>query len=507
MTNNFENENNDEFSESEISAPEDGGRSSSAAGNLAEAWRTRPFFKFMVLVVAVFAIGAAAINFFGGNSGGNEIARLGKPPALKEAPGGEASPYMRQQTELANSERAQQAIATGGSAIPTPLGQTTDVANFGMTGKKEDPLKELRAETEMLKKQVQQQQQVQRQQAQQRQPEQFDNTLAEAMQRQMQQLLASWTPTGIKSALVSKQETPGKDESGKSAQGAALIPATATTAQKNLVNAGTVSYAQLLTEANSDVPGPILAQIVSGPLSGARAVGSFQVSEGYEKYLVLNFSLADKAGKDYQINAIALDPDTTLGGMATEVDERYFARVVLPSAAAFIQGIGQAMGQGNTSITTNGTTTITTQAGHGFRQGLYSGLGQGANTIGQFFQQQANVTKPLVRIAAGTPIGMFFISSVKESSANMPYIQQNQGAGYNGAYPPVGINANYPGNNPNYPGNIVPGYGANSQNANSVPYPNYATSGYGYVRGAPSVPSSPYGVMPFSPYTQQSYGQ
>jgi len=182
---------------------------------------------------------------------------------------------------------------------------------------------------------------------------------------------------------------------------------------KILVPAGTVNYGQLLTEANSDVPGPILAQIVSGPLAGARAVGHFDVKNDY---LVLEFDIADLKKKDYRISAIALDPDTTLGGMATEVDERYFTRVILPAAAAFLQGLGQEIGQPQSTVTSTGTTTIVTQSSQGIREGIYEGLGAAADTAGQFFRDQANRTQPLVWIAAGTPIGIFFTRSVLDET-------------------------------------------------------------------------------------------
>jgi intracellular multiplication protein IcmE len=490
MTNNFENENTDDNIDADVGAVNEQGQKKGSSGKLAAAWRSSPLFKFVVLIIAVFAVGAAAINFFGsGSKSTPESARLTRPPALKEAPGGEASPYLRQQTEMANTERAQQAIASGGSAIPTPLGQTAEVSGFGAMPKKEDPLKELRAETEKLKKQVQQQQQVQAQQ-QQGKPEQFDNTLSAAMQRQMQQLLTSWTPQGIKNVLVSKEtEEEAQEKTGKSA---ATTPAPKKSAQKIIVGAGTVSYGQLLTEANSDVPGPILAQIVSGPLAGARAVGSFQTMDGYEKYLVMKFSLADKNKKSYAINAVALDPDTTLGGMATEVDERYFTRVVLPAAAAFVQGVGSAMAQGDSSITTSGTTTIVTQADQGFNEGVYKGLSQAAQTVGQFLQQRANVTKPLIRVAAGTPIGIFFVSPVKEPLAPSEIDQQLQGQ------PPQGSARYYPSAPAGTTGAASEGPGFQGGENNSVPYPNYAApsynSGYGTYRST-------------SPYNQQRYGQ
>ncbi len=513
MTDNFDEheheEHHDDFVEHEIPLSEQG-KSSGMASNLTEAWRTKPLFKFMVLLIAVFAVGVAAFNFLGGSDKQLDIAHLAHPPEMKEAPGGAVSPYMREQTELANKERTEQAAATGGSALPTPIGQTTDVGNFGASDKKDDQLNELRAETDMLRKQMAQQQ-VQQQQTN-RQPEQFDNSLAEAMQRQMQQLLEGWTPKGIKAVTVVKPEDNKNAVAADANAANGTTPATATgnPAPKAIVNAGTVSYGQLMTEANSDVPGPILAQIVSGPLAGARAVGSFEVATGYEKYLVLKFTIADKKGKDYQISAVALDPDTTLGGMATEVDERYFTRVVLPAAAGFLEGMGQALGQGNTSITTNGTTSISQTSSNGFHQGIYQGMGQAAQTAAQFFQQQADVTKPLVRVASGTPIGIFFVTPVYEPNADGSYggpaalnpanaINPN---GINGGYPngygngyPNGNNSvpyPYPGstngypsiglnNNNGYNGTTVNGYGgygngygySNQQNVNTnVPYPN-----------------------------------
>jgi intracellular multiplication protein IcmE len=530
MTNNHEDHEHDDFIEPEIGLSDEAQHTRGMGGNLAEAWRTKPLFKFIVLIAAVVGVGVAGMSFLGGSSSSSgDLAHLTRPPNLKEAPGGVTSPYMRQQTELANKERSDQAIANGGSALPTPIGQASDVGNLSGTDKANDPLNELRAETEKLKAQVQQQQiqqQQQQQQArspQQQQQEQFDNSLAEAMQRQMNQLLDSWKPTGIKSVQVIKPEDlkaeQAKETAAANPAGGTSIVNSQAQPVKIVVNAGTVSYAQLLTEANSDVPGPILAQIVSGPLAGARAIGSFEVADGYEKYLVMRFSLADKKSKDYQITAYALDPDTTLGGMATEVDERYFTRVVLPAAAGFLQGLGQALGQGNSTVTTDGTTTIASTTSNGFHQGIYTGLGDAAQTAGQFFQNQANLTKPLVRVAAGTPIGLFFVTPVLEPSAQ---------AGT--AFPPQQGIGSANGNMSNYPGTTVNGYGnannggapypnyagqgqqngyGSQQNPYGAPYPNYATPASSYGAGnynRPLAPGIGTGFATTTPYTQ-SYGQ
>src|SRR3984957_7508470 len=91
--------------------------------NLASAWRSQPMFKLFVLIVVVGAIVAVSVSFLSNGSNHNQASMI-KPPDLNEAPGGQASPYMKEQTELANTNRAQEAIKNGTSSLPTPIGQT-----------------------------------------------------------------------------------------------------------------------------------------------------------------------------------------------------------------------------------------------------------------------------------------------------------------------------------------------------------------------------------------------
>lgn len=465
--------------------------------NLAGAWRSQPLFKLFVLMVVVGAIVAVAVSLFSGGNGKSSVA-LSKPPDMHEAPGGKSTPYLKEQTEMANKQRAEEAIQSGGSAMPTPIGPGTDNGELAAAQAKEDPLNELRAEVENMNKQLQE-----AKQAQQAPPpapvapEPFDDTLAQAMQRQMSQLLESWAPKGNKYVAVydldllnrerqeEKDKAKGTGSAGATTDGTLSGPAgtTAATQYKTLVPAGTVSYAQLLTEANSDVPGPILAQIVSGPLKGARAVGEFKVSDGSD-YLVLTFKLANLKGTDYHLNALALDPDTTLGGLVTETDQRYMMRLVLPAAASFLQSFGSALGQGNSSITTNGTTTIVQQTSKSIKEAEYSGISSAATTAGQFFQNQANQTKPLVRVAAGTAMGLFFVETVTDQpvstmqNANGQYpngTMYGQGTGvqgqygYGGGYNPYGYNP--------YAANTGAGTGY------SVIYPTATTTNAGTTYG------------------------
>lgn len=476
MTNNMDDFEHQEDMEQGLTPPKT--RAESFKDNLAEAWRTKPLFKLMVLMIVVGAAVAASVSFF--SSGPPDSpANLLRPPEVSEAPGGKATPYLRQQTEMANKQRSEEAMKSGGSAIPTPIGANTETDVLASIARN-DPLNELRAEIERLKE-AKQPQQVQIQQA-----EAFDNSLAQAMQAQLKQIMESWTPQGIKQVAVSKGDEKTSDQ-----KGGGSASQTARTNRKAIISAGTVSYAQLLVEANSDVPGPILAQIVSGPLSGARAVGQFQVANGNSDYLVLQFKLATLKGKDYRIDAIALDPDTTLGGMATEVDQRYFTRMILPAAAGFLQGFASALGESDTTISQNSSSTVVQQSGKSVRQGLFQGLGQAAQTAGQFFSRQASQIRPLVRVAVGTPMGLFFVSSVFDdgSAATEATTQEKVAA----KVQDVVQNAEY-----QVPSAMPQGYGM-------PPNAAYAPGGYGPSAGGPVFGGGNVRVYPGASGTNSTY--
>jgi intracellular multiplication protein IcmE len=317
---------------------------------------------------------------------------------------------------------------------------------------------------------------------------------------------------------VSKDEDSG-DENGKKSANAGSASGTGSSSSFSSANkthppivaAGTVSYAVMLTEANSDVPGPILAQIVSGPLAGARAIGEFKVTQ--DPYLIMRFTLATLKGKEYKINALALDPDTTLGGMATEVDERYMTRVLLPAAAGFLQGFGSALGQGSSSVVTNGTSTIIQQSGQGLQQGAFQGLAQMGQTLGQFLENQANQTQPLVRVAAGTPFGLFFIESVCSYFACQgPSQDENDNprpaaAGNTTSGNFAGYNTTMFGNAGQTPMAGMPNNGTNAAYSNAnVPYPNTAMPYNGRALTNPNSSIAPYNGSSYANTVPNAYG-
>lgn len=384
---------------------------------LADLWHNNPAFKVGVIGASVLALGGVTYAYMNNSAKplvGAEQSRVGEGEKIKGTVGADVTPEYQKILESSNQQRAQQAIQNGQSAIPTPVGNIASVEP-AKNETPQDPLAMWRqaeapkpAPTPNLGAPENNQAQQQKQN---------DLTqLTNDMQAQIGTLMQAWAPTQatVVSFSTKDQQAPNGTNPAASSTGTSTSTTAAATPQpkaKVIVPAGDIVYGSMITEANSDVPGPILAQIMSGPLSGGRLIGKFQVSDDL---LVIQFTVLSINAHTYAVDALALDPNTTLGGMATETDQRYFSRLVLPAAAAFISQFGQAISQPSQTTTVSNGTVVTSQQQDTTRQALYAGLGQSAQQLSNFVQQQGNSVRPLVRVASNTPIGIFFIAPVTD---------------------------------------------------------------------------------------------
>lgn len=385
-----------DFSEAAVQRPP--AAKPTMAKNIAAAWQGSPLFKMFVLVVVVGALAVAAIAIFSGNEKDIPGASVRSAPGLTEAPGAKAPPAYVDAVNDASAKRSEEALQQGKSAIPTPVSGDETKAGLGEGGDESqyDPLAEFRPNTPQEAAPATPQDNTP--------VDTVDSELLSKMQSQMTNLFDSWRPAGIKQIQIQDP--------------AALKQNTSTTTPppnaKVIVASGSIYYGEMLMEANSDAPGPIVAQILSGPFAGGRAIGSFEVTR---EYLVIHFTKISYKKKDYAADILAVDPNTTLGALVTEKDNRYFTRVILPSAAAFLEGFGQALGTNSNTVTSTGNQTLVIQQSkQGLKDGLYNGLAEGAQTVGGFFRDEAAATKPLIRVAVGTPMGLFFVNAVTDGN-------------------------------------------------------------------------------------------
>ncbi len=390
---------------------------------LLHLWHNNPLFKVGAIAVGVILFIFIIVKL----SAKDEPAarsKVQKAPEIQSTPGGEGSSqaYIEALVDE-NTSRYEQALTQGGSSIPTPINAGDDLLSLGGedAGDQEDPLQRWRRlqqerlananaaaeELEELDLGPTAEELAQRRQA--------IEALASTMGEQMSAILdnksevnvdnMSLTPIQFLEDLKESQELAAQEaleqENGDEDGDEATI---------TVVHAGEIAYAKLLIEANSDVQGPVLALLLSGPLKGEKVLGSFEVQD---EYLTLNFDTVVIDGESHEIEAVALDPDTTLPGMATDVDHHYLARIVLPMASSFIEGAASAIAEtGLTTITIEGDTVTSEQAESDNEQEIAAGIDEAGSELSSIIDEMTDDLETTVIIRTGTPMGLLFTSPV-----------------------------------------------------------------------------------------------
>lgn len=391
----------------------------SKKGTFGDLWRNNPLVKAGV-IFAGFAAIVLGIMIFGGKAPKLAPSSVPEGSDVVEAPATtEVSKVYEKAVEDFNVQQVEDALKTGGSAIPVPVEPPRGRINVPEEEDAgEDPLERWRRLQEERARQQAEAKQTTASGAKKDVRGEAVGALAELMSGQMQSILDSKKPEKPKKMEITSAswlEDLADAQEAKNKQDAAEAAASAPDAVKKiLVPAGSVVYAQILTEANTDAPGPVLAQITSGPLSGSRLLGEFKATD---EYLVLTFKTVVVDGVSQSVDAVGLDPDTTLTGLATDVDHRYWRKIVLPAAAAFVEGLASAISEsGTTSITIQGdtTSTATDSGGKDSGQKVASGIEEAGKEVKKILDKEANDTKTLIRVEAGTPLGVLFLEPVTE---------------------------------------------------------------------------------------------
>lgn len=240
-----------------------------------------------------------------------------------------------------------------------------------------------------------------------------------SVENQIQSYMQAWVPTAgaqefsYNGMLPEPVQQPAVGQAGAGdIQGVGAGGNAGQAGGASFVRAGTIVPAVLLTSLNSDVPGPALAQIVSGPLAGARVIGSFQT---LDKHLVLRFntiSMPDQS-KSFNINAFAVNDNLGVG-LATDVDNHYLQRIGLTFAAGLLQGYSTGIARtGVKTHITDGGAVIVTQDELNSNQIFKQAVGQGGSAIASELAQNSR-RNPTVKVegkdGSGVPIGLLFMN-------------------------------------------------------------------------------------------------
>jgi len=176
-----------------------------------------------------------------------------------------------------------------------------------------------------------------------------------------------------------------------------------------LVPAGRGVYAHPILTVNSDASSPVVLQADSGPIAGDRMIGTFAKQNDR---LVIRINTVIHQGQSIGTDAVVVAPETMEAGVASDVDQHYLARFILPAAAAFVQGLGQAI------ATTSNTAAVLSPFGGAayathlnLNQQLGVAAGAAAGQIGAVLNQAAP-KGPTVSLEANVAVGVMFLSNV-----------------------------------------------------------------------------------------------
>jgi intracellular multiplication protein IcmE len=188
-------------------------------------------------------------------------------------------------------------------------------------------------------------------------------------------------------------------------------PATgpAATAAEILIPAGRGVYAHPILAVNSDATSPVVMQADSGPIAGDRMIGTFAKQA---ERLVIHINTVVHQGQNIGVDGLVVAPETMEAGVASDVDQHYLTRFLLPAAAAFVQGLGQAI------ATTSNTAAVLSPFGGAaysthlnLNQQLGVAAGAAAGQIGSVLNQAAP-KGPTVSLEANVAVGVMFLSNV-----------------------------------------------------------------------------------------------
>lgn len=199
---------------------------------------------------------------------------------------------------------------------------------------------------------------------------------------------------------------------GRGAADAGLAAATPIAArpahQRVLIPAGRGVHAHAVMGANSDAPGPVVLEADSGPIARSRLIGGF-TREG--EYLVIRGSRIVHAGREINAEWIVVSPSTMETAVASSVDQHYASRFLLPAAAAFVQGLGQAVALSNSAVVASPFGGVSAFQRLNPTQQLGVAAGVAAGRVGQALDQAAP-RGPTVRVDKDAALGVMFLSNV-----------------------------------------------------------------------------------------------
>lgn len=216
------------------------------------------------------------------------------------------------------------------------------------------------------------------------------------------------TAAGAQGSQAVASQSPG-DSTGQSSSGQSKGDNGDNEGESKLaINAGDVLYARNEMQLNSDVGGPAQATILSGEYKGAKLLGGF---EKKRNYLRVEFGrLVTPEGKQYSIQAYAINPEVSSTAVRSDVDRHMLQRWGGLMAASFLAGFGEAVSQGGSSVSVSDGTTTKSYPDMDMTNQLWSAGGKVGEKLASKFEENFNRPSTVI-LRSGQKLGILVLST------------------------------------------------------------------------------------------------
>ncbi|WP_136661478.1 DotG/IcmE/VirB10 family protein [Nitratireductor sp. XY-223] len=240
------------------------------------------------------------------------------------------------------------------------------------------------------------------------------NQLAQIMASQQQALLGAWQPGASAVTVVIEQQLHAPAEATGSGDGTASRPtSTLQGGTPPAIRAGDVVPASTIITNDSDTPGPVVAELRSGPLEGTRLIGGFEPNRANTHMLIEFKTAVLPDASQVPVSAYAVDPRQKSLAVRSDIERRYVQRYAPRLAAAFVQGLGEVLSRpGSTIVGAADTVTVTSPAAT-FEQGVYGGLAEVGGSLADELASSAP-RGPLISLKSRQIIGVLFTGNVEQ---------------------------------------------------------------------------------------------
>jgi type IV secretory pathway VirB10-like protein len=239
----------------------------------------------------------------------------------------------------------------------------------------------------------------------------------------MKELNVQWALPTQAIAFSGKERAQANNSATGSATNKEQTSAATAPAATVLIEKGTMCYAVIESFINSDEQ----KAMVSGTLAscegargklynGARIFGNIERSE---ESVLVRFTTMNHAKKGYTIDAVAFDEMTGRGALSGDVDRHTFVRYWLPAITEIMAGWGAASSRDNSSTTINLTGATTSQGEISDKSKFAVAIGKSGETVNKIAQDSLKGKEITVKIPNGVGVGLLFLGNVTASPVGM----------------------------------------------------------------------------------------